>query len=61
MSSGREGKSNCREHWKFPNHGTILVAQKEAAVPSRDPDLSETLGLSCQKPDLTFKRQGKQG
>lgn len=45
MSSERE-RSNCREHQKFPTRGTVSAAQTEAAVPSRDPDLSKTLGLS---------------
>lgn len=36
------------------------MAQKGAAVPSRDPDLLETLGLSCQQLDPTSKCQGKQ-
>lgn len=45
MSSERE-RSHCREHQKFPTHGTTSADQTEAAVPRRDPDLSETLELS---------------
>lgn len=63
MSS--EGESYGKEHQKIPTRGTVSVAQKEAAVPSavpsRDPDLSDTLGVSCQKLDPTSKCQGKQG
>lgn len=55
MSSERERRYKCKEHQKFPTHGTISAAQTEAE-PSKDPDLSETLGLSLQKLDSNAKQ-----
>lgn len=56
MSSEREKKQvTAGDSRRFPPRGTMPVA-----VPSRDPDLLETPGLSYQKLDPASKCQGKQ-